>query len=267
MPHEQLVGTAPFTTVDMRGAAASRRAAAARRPRRPSRRRKRGERDPLLLVAGIGASWRWRSRADRPLHRGVRPRLLDRRRRRHRDAAAVPLSAAQALAAVARRRIHAILVRAPHGAGHRGAAADHRALDPRASARSTQPSRSRRWRSSPAAGVVGRFLYSRIHHGLYGRRATLADLRAQAGSIPRRCAPSLRSRPRSRRSSTNSRGEARRPARTDSTHPLRFMALGWHAIVARRRCTREAPRALGERAAAEDWPERSSRAASAAAAR
>ena len=32
-----------------------------------------------------------------------------------------------------------------------------------------------------ASGIVGRFLYGRIHHGLYGRRATLAELRAQAG--------------------------------------------------------------------------------------
>ena len=31
------------------------------------------------------------------------------------------------------------------------------------------------------SGIVGRFLYARIHHGLYGRRATLAELRAQAG--------------------------------------------------------------------------------------
>ena len=31
------------------------------------------------------------------------------------------------------------------------------------------------------SGVIGRFIYVRIHHGLYGRRATLKELQAQAG--------------------------------------------------------------------------------------
>jgi hypothetical protein len=31
------------------------------------------------------------------------------------------------------------------------------------------------------SGIVGRFIYTRIHHGLYGRRANLKELREQAG--------------------------------------------------------------------------------------
>jgi hypothetical protein len=31
------------------------------------------------------------------------------------------------------------------------------------------------------SGIVGRFIYTKIHHGLYGRRASLDDVRAQAG--------------------------------------------------------------------------------------
>ena len=32
------------------------------------------------------------------------------------------------------------------------------------------------------SGVVGRFMYKRIHHGLYGRRATLQEMHAQLGT-------------------------------------------------------------------------------------
>lgn len=32
-----------------------------------------------------------------------------------------------------------------------------------------------------ASGIVGRFIYVRIHHGLYGRRMTLAELQAEVG--------------------------------------------------------------------------------------
>jgi hypothetical protein len=49
---------------------------------------------------------------------------------------------------------------------------------------------------------------------------------------------------------------ARKASATDRhglAHPLQFMALGWHAKVARRRCTREALRALRQRAAEEGW--------------
>ena len=31
-----------------------------------------------------------------------------------------------------------------------------------------------------SSGLIGRYLYTRIHHGLYGRQATLAELRADA---------------------------------------------------------------------------------------
>jgi len=31
------------------------------------------------------------------------------------------------------------------------------------------------------SGIIGRFIYTKIHHGLYGRRASLEEMRAQAG--------------------------------------------------------------------------------------
>ena len=103
------------------------------------------------------------------------------------------------------------------------------------------------------SGIVGRFLYSRIHYGLYGRRATLADLRAQAGFDSEEVRSKLAFVPAVEAELEEFARRASATGHDGLTHPLRFMALGWHAKIARRRCTREALRALRERAAAEDW--------------
>jgi hypothetical protein len=103
------------------------------------------------------------------------------------------------------------------------------------------------------SGIVGRFLYARIHHGLYGRRATLAELRAQAGldsaAVRSKLAfvPSVEARLDDFARLATATGE------DGLNHPLRFMALGWHAKVARRRSTAEAVQALRLRAATERW--------------
>ncbi len=104
------------------------------------------------------------------------------------------------------------------------------------------------------SGLVGRYLYGRIHHGLYGRRATLAELRAEAGmdsaevhsklafvqSVDERLADFAR-----RAASAGHAGLGQ---------PLRFMTLGLRAIIARRGCAAEVARVLHQRALAEDWP-------------
>jgi hypothetical protein len=106
------------------------------------------------------------------------------------------------------------------------------------------------------SGIVGRFLYSRIHHGLYGRRATLADLRAQAGLDSAEVRSKLAFAPAVEAELDEFARRATATGQDGLAHPLRFMALGWHAKVARRRCTREALRALRECAAAEGWSEK-----------
>ncbi len=103
------------------------------------------------------------------------------------------------------------------------------------------------------SGIVGRFLYSRIHHGLYGRRATLADLRAQAGLDSEEVRSKLAFAPAVEAELDEFARKASATGRHGLAHPLQFMALGWHAKVARRRCTREALRALRQRAAEEGW--------------
>ena len=104
------------------------------------------------------------------------------------------------------------------------------------------------------SGLVGRFLYGRIHHGLYGRRANLAELRARAGMD----SAAVRSKLAFVRPVEERLAEFARLA--DATgqaglgHPVRFMTLGLRAKLARRWCLAESTRVLNHRAIVEGWP-------------
>lgn len=103
------------------------------------------------------------------------------------------------------------------------------------------------------SGVAGRFLYSRIHHGLYGRRVTLAELRTQAGLDSEAVHSKLAYAPEVEARLDEFARLAIAAGNDGLERPLRFMALGWHAKTARRWCAREAVGALHKRAAAEGW--------------
>jgi hypothetical protein len=106
-----------------------------------------------------------------------------------------------------------------------------------------------------ASGIVGRFLYGRIHHGLYGRRATLAELRMQAGMDSAAVHSKLSFvRPVEERLSEFAQ-LAEAAGHAGLGRPLQFMALGLRAKLARRWCTNEATRALRRIALAEGWPD------------
>jgi len=105
-----------------------------------------------------------------------------------------------------------------------------------------------------ASGIAGRFLYGRIHHGLYGRRATLAELRAQAGMDSAAVHSKLAFvRPVEERLTEFAR-LAEAAGQAGLGQPLRFMTLGLRAMFARRWCTGEATRVLCRRAIVEGWP-------------
>ncbi len=106
-----------------------------------------------------------------------------------------------------------------------------------------------------ASGIMGRFLYSRIHHGLYGRRATLAELRAQAGLDAEAVHSKLAFAPEVEARLDEYARLATATGQDALAHPMQFMALGWHAKVARWRCTSETVDALRRLAAAERWPQ------------
>lgn len=105
-----------------------------------------------------------------------------------------------------------------------------------------------------ASGIVGRFLYGRIHHGLYGRRATLAELRTQAGMDSAAVHSKLAFAPAVDARLTEFTRRAAAAGEAGLVHPLQFMTLGLRALLARRWCIAEASRVLRERAGTEGWP-------------
>jgi hypothetical protein len=105
------------------------------------------------------------------------------------------------------------------------------------------------------SGVMGRFLYAQIHHGLYGRRASLAELRERAGLDSAKLRSKLAFAPAVEQELNEFARRAEETRHHGLVHPLRFLALGLHAAAARRRCTREATEALRRVAARKQWTE------------
>jgi hypothetical protein len=104
-----------------------------------------------------------------------------------------------------------------------------------------------------ASGIVGRYLYARIHHGLYGRRASLAELRAQAGIDSEAVRSKLAFAPEVERRLEAFARRVEAAGNAGLARPLRFFAVGPLAIVERHRSVREATRLLRMRALAEGW--------------
>jgi hypothetical protein len=103
------------------------------------------------------------------------------------------------------------------------------------------------------SGIVGRYLYSRIHHGLYGQRASLAEVRADAGLGSAEVHSKLAFAPvvEARLEQFAQRVEA--IGRDGLKRPWRFFLLGPAVWLERRRCGRELARVLEKRALAEGW--------------
>jgi hypothetical protein len=96
------------------------------------------------------------------------------------------------------------------------------------------------------SGIVGRFIYRQIHHGLYGRRTSLEELRSALRDSPRLAQPRVSERLQAFRALAERR-DGRWPARA-----WRFIALGWQERAARRDCARAcAPDRAAAAAAAE----------------
>lgn len=96
-----------------------------------------------------------------------------------------------------------------------------------------------------ASGIIGRFVYTKIHHGLYGRRATLERVRQEfAGQ-----ADDMRSRfhmaPRVEQWLTAFEHEAHRMERSAITMWWSVATLGWKRRLCLFRCARELRSILG----------------------
>jgi hypothetical protein len=104
-----------------------------------------------------------------------------------------------------------------------------------------------------ASGFVGRFIYVRIHHGLYGTRMSLAELQAQVGFNSGEVRSKLSFAPRVEEWLREYEATAvERPK--NMVHGMwRFLTLGVRAHWVRRRCTQEFARAYRMHARAVKW--------------
>jgi len=104
-----------------------------------------------------------------------------------------------------------------------------------------------------ASGIVGRFIYVHIHHGLYGTRISLAQVRSAAGPSAGEVRSRLHFAPRVEQWLHEFEAAAvERPANV--VHGMwRFLSLGVRAQWTLRRCTREFARIYRLRARANGW--------------
>ena len=103
------------------------------------------------------------------------------------------------------------------------------------------------------SGVVGRFMYRRIHHGLYGRRATLQEMHAQLGTQEGEVRSKFHFAPQV---------EARLKAFGDQTHAhpdgflrstWQFLTISLHARLVHSQCMRDLKKILGNHATQRGW--------------
>jgi hypothetical protein len=104
-----------------------------------------------------------------------------------------------------------------------------------------------------ASGIVGRFIYVRIHHGLYGTRMTLAQLQAEAGLNAGELQSKLSFAPDVARRLAAFEAAALARPRNVLQGAWRFVTLGWRARWVRRRCIREFARVYRMHARAFGW--------------
>ncbi len=104
-----------------------------------------------------------------------------------------------------------------------------------------------------SSGIVGRFIYVRIHHGLYGTRMTLSELQARAGLNAGELHSKLSFAPRVEK--WLHAFEAKATARPRNfVHGLwRFFTLGIRARWTERRCVREFARVYRMHATKFGW--------------
>jgi hypothetical protein len=104
-----------------------------------------------------------------------------------------------------------------------------------------------------ASGFVGRFLYARIHHGLYGEKASLAEVRRAASADADAMHAQLALAPDVVAQLEALAAKAEAAGRKGLQRPLAFVVLGLRARAVRMSCRRSLRLALVEQAAGERW--------------
>ena len=103
------------------------------------------------------------------------------------------------------------------------------------------------------SGVVGRFMYRRIHHGLYGRRATLQEMQAQLGAQEGEVRSKFHFAPRveTRLKAFGDLAQSRPEGFLRST--WLFLTISLRAQHVRRQCMRDLKKIFGIHAAQRGW--------------
>ena len=103
-----------------------------------------------------------------------------------------------------------------------------------------------------ASGIVGRFIYTRIHHGLYGTRLTLAQLQAAVGVDAGNVSSRLLIAPQVQQQLTAFQAAVEQPKGL-VLGAWQFLTLGSRARWLLRRCTKEFARTYRAQAQANGW--------------
>jgi hypothetical protein len=104
-----------------------------------------------------------------------------------------------------------------------------------------------------SSGIVGRFMYRRIHHGLYGRRATLQDMHAHLGIQEGEVRSKFHFAPRveTRLKEFGKLAQTRPQGFLRST--WQFLTISLRARHVRRQCMRDLKKILGSHATQRGW--------------
>lgn len=106
------------------------------------------------------------------------------------------------------------------------------------------------------SGFIGRYAYRRIHHGLYGRRASLAELDEALQNSERGLASLLRAAPVARDRLDAFRIAAFDPDLGAARRVVRFLTLGWRSRALARQLDADIALALREHGPKREWDDR-----------
>ncbi len=105
------------------------------------------------------------------------------------------------------------------------------------------------------SGFIGRYAYRRIHHGLYGRRASLAELDEALQNSERGLASLLRAAPAAKERLDAFRIAAFDPDVGPAARVIRFFTLGWRSRALARQLDADILLALREHGPKREWDE------------
>lgn len=103
------------------------------------------------------------------------------------------------------------------------------------------------------SGIIGRFIYTRIHHGLYGRRASLQELRELAGLNSKEVQSKLAFAPEVEGALADFEAALATPQRNRLRSVWTFATLWLRGRIVYKRCVRELNRLYRAHAHSQGW--------------